>query len=47
LQVLGRAELVERFAVPAATGVEPSGHQVQQLPDARPGVCLEGRCGAP
>src|SRR6266511_1158931 len=41
-----RAELPQRLAVVAAAGVEPPGRQVQQLPDARPGVGLQGLCGA-
>src|SRR6266508_4612473 len=33
-------------SVVAAAGLEHPGRQVQQLPDARPGVCLQGLCGA-
>src|SRR6266852_7606032 len=47
LQGLGRAELLECLVVvAAAAGVEHPGHQVQQLPDARPGVCFQGPRGA-
>src|SRR6266487_4359997 len=46
LQAFSRAEFLERLAVPAAAGVEHPGRHVQQLADARAGVCLQGPCGA-
>ena len=45
-QVFGRAELLERLVVAAAAGVQHPGRLVQQQPDVRPGVCLQGLFGA-
>jgi hypothetical protein len=46
-QVFGRAELLERLMAAAAAGVQHPGRLVQQQPDVRPGVCLQGPFGAP
>ena len=46
-QVFGRAELLERLMVAAATGVQHAAHDVQKQSDVRPGVCLQGPRGAP
>ena len=47
LQAFGRAELLQGLAVAAAGGVDPSGREVQQLPDPWSGVGLQGPFGAP